>query len=346
MSNLRSRLLLALAVAAAPLTTGCLESMILNGTIEGTRKGAVAMDTTADFEIAKSASAAGLAQFEGMHVLAPKNQDAIYLLVKGYASHAFAFVEDDMEIALLADDDDMIAYQKERAKSLYTRSIGYGTQWMEAKHPGFDAAAKTGRQEDMVAYLKNFDDKSDADILFWTGQAWMSRTNATKEIALIGTVYVGRVMIERVLELDPTYEHGTPHVLLGAMASSTGVATLGPDSFKVAAAHFDQAEQIGGGKDLLVKVQRAISYACHMDDPNPGRKGSFDLYVKLLNEVLATPDPAPEYRLLNTIAKRRARRYLSAKWIDEQFEEECGWDLTAIQKAPLATPATPPTPSK
>jgi hypothetical protein len=119
--------------------------------------------------------------------------------------------------------------------------------------------------------------------------------------------------------------------------SSTGVATLGPQSFQQAVAYFDKAEQVAGGHVLLIRVQRALNYACHMDDAQPGRKGSFDLYSKLLNEVLTIDDPTPQYRLINSIAKRRARRYLSEKWVNE-YAEECGWDLDEISKnaAPAA----------
>jgi len=322
-------LALGLFVAAS---TGCIKKMLVDGQIEGTREGAKEMDTTTDFEVARSAAAAGLAQFEGMHHLAPDNTDAYYLLVKNYTSYAFAFAEDDMELADLAGDDDMAEYHKQRASSLYTRAIGYGTQWMEAKHPGFDAAAKSGREADMVSYLKQFDDKEDADILYWTGQAWAARVNVTKEIALIGTLYVGLKMVERTVELDANYESGTPWMLLASVKSSTGAATLGPQSFQQAAALFDKAEQIAGGHVLLIRVQRALNYACHMDDGSPGRKASFDLYSKLLNEVLTIDDPTPQFRLINSISKRRARRYLSEKWVNE-YAEECGWDLDAIAAA-------------
>lgn len=345
----RTSLLPTLALAALTLaSTGCIKKMLVDGQIEGTREGAKQMDTTTDFEVARTAAAAGLAQFEGMHRLAPGNTDAYYLLVKNYTSYAFAFAEDDKELAELRDDDDQAEYHKQRASSLYTRAIGYGTEWIEARHPGFAAALKSGKDTDMAAYLKKFgdpndsyDDKEEADILFWTGQAWCARVNVTKEIGLIGTLYVGLKMIERVVELFPDYESGTGFMLLGAIKSGTGEAMYGHQMFVDAAAAFDKAEQLSGGHVQLIKVQRALNYACHMDDPAPGRKGSFDLYSKLLNDVLSTDDPSPEHRLINSIAKRRARRYLSEKWVNE-YAEECGWDLDAIAKAPAAPPVVPP----
>jgi hypothetical protein len=49
--------------------------------------------------------------------------------------------------------------------------------------------------------------------------------------------------------------------------------------------------------------------------------------MKLMNEVLAAEDPLPEARLTNAIAKRKARRYASKKWIEEVSREDCGWEL-------------------
>lgn len=343
---IRSRLSSLCLSALVLASTGCIKKMLVDGQIEGTREGAKQMDTTTDFEVARAASAAGLAQFEGMHRLAPGNDDAYYLLVKGYTSYGFAFAEDEKELAFLRDDDDQFEYHKQRAAALYTRAIGYGTQWMEIEHPGFDAAAKSGKQEDMVGYLKQFDDKEDADILYWTGQAWAARVNVTKEIGLIGTLYVGLKMVERTVELDPDYEHGTPYMLLASIKSGTGEAMYGHQSFVEAAQLFDKAEQISGGKVLLIRVQRALNYACHMEDATDGRKASFDLYSKLLDEVLSIDVPDAEFRLINSIAKRRARRYLSEKWVRE-YSEECGWDLDAISKAPAApAPAPAPAPAK
>jgi hypothetical protein len=333
-STARRTSLAALALAASLGGTGCIKKMLVDGQIESTRKAAAAMQGTADFEVARAASMAGLAQFEGMHYLAPDNQDAYYLLVRNYASAAFAFAEDDLEVAVAAGKDDEVDYQKERAKSLYTRAIGFGVEWMEKKHPGFSDAAKNGLVETMAAYLKQFDDAADADILFWVGQAWMGRANVDKSPELAGTVYVGKSIIERVVALNETVENGNGHVLLGAFDARTGVNTIGEESFQSAKKHFDRAAEINGGKLLLGKVQMAKSYYCRMKDDSPGRRDSFAAYQKALNEVLAADDPLPSARLTNAIAKRKARRYLSKAWIEGPAREDCGWDLSQVVPPP------------
>src|SRR5580692_11279691 len=80
-------------------STGCPQSMLVNGQIEGTRKASAAFDTIGDYELARSAVESGLAQLEGMHVLAPDNADALFMLTKGWVGYGFGFVEDQLEAA-------------------------------------------------------------------------------------------------------------------------------------------------------------------------------------------------------------------------------------------------------
>jgi hypothetical protein len=319
---------LALALAASLGSTGCIKKMLTKGQIESTRTASAAFQGTADFETAKYASSAGLAQFEGMHFLAPDDDNAYYLVIKGWGSQAFAFIEDDMELAILAGDDDQVAYHRARAKSAYTRAVNFGLEWMEKKHSGVNDVIKSGNEKAAQDYFAKFDSESDADFLFWTGQAWMSRVNVDKaDIGAIGQIYVGKAMVEQAVKLKDDIERGSAHVILASYYARTGYNTIGEESFQRAKAEFEKAAQINGGKVLLGKVQMARTYACRMKDDTPGRKASFEMYMKLLTEVLEAEDPLPEARLTNAIAKRKARRYASKKWIEEVSREDCGWEL-------------------
>jgi hypothetical protein len=328
LSRAAKGLALAFVLTTSVGSTGCIKKTLAKGQIKSTREGSAAFQTTADFETAKSASAAGLAQFEGMHMLVPDDDNAYFLLIRGWASNAFAFAEDDLETAILKGDEDEIAYHRARAKSMYTRAVNYGLEWMESKHPGVNEAIKHGSEKEIQEYVTKFDDVEDADFLFWTGQAWMSRVNADKaDIGLVGTIFIGRSFVERALQLKDDIERGSGHVILGSYYARTGYNSLGQESFDRAKAEFEKAAQINGGKVLLGKVQMARTYACRMKDDSPGRKESFAMYMKLLNEVLEADDPLPEARLTNTIAKRKARRYASKKWIEDVAREDCGWEL-------------------
>src|SRR5438477_567718 len=87
----------AISVCATPL--GCVKKMLINGQIEGTRQASSAFDTIGDWELAYKAAASGIVQFEGMHKLAPDNDDGLFLLTKGWTGYGFGFAEDEMEDA-------------------------------------------------------------------------------------------------------------------------------------------------------------------------------------------------------------------------------------------------------
>ncbi len=65
---------------------------------------------------------------------------------------------------------------------------------------------------------------------------------------------------------------------------------------------FARAIDLTGGRALLSKFQLARTYYC--------MKGDKASYEKTLREIVDAPDVLPEQRLQNTVAKRRARRYL------------------------------------
>lgn len=295
--SLRALAVTFLTGALSLANTGCIKKMLTDGQIESTRKGSAAMDTVGDYEVANAAAFSGLAQFEGMHYLAPDNENALFLLTKGWTGATFAFIEDLMEQAEDAEglDSPMYLYQQSRTKAGYERAINYGIELVEKKNPGFQDATKN--DETMKAWLAGFD-KDDVPNLFWLGYAWIGRVNAGKDDpALVAELYVGVAIMERVVELDETYLYGSPHTILGAYHARSAAAEL--DEAKK---HFDKAIEISGGKLMLPKVQLAAKYYC--------LKGDKENYVKTLTEVLEAGDTLPEQRLQNTIAKRRAKRYM------------------------------------
>jgi len=280
--------------------TGCVKEMILNGQIESTRKASAAVDTLSDYEVAKSIAFSGISQFEGMHYLAPDNEDALFMLTKTWTSATFAFIEDEMEQAEDAEgiESALYKYHQARTRAGYDRAIHYGVELLEKKNAGFEEARKN--DETMKTWLQAFDDaEHDAPNLFWTGYAWVARVNAVKEDPeLVADLYVGVAMIERVAQLDEKFFYGSAHTILGSYHARTAMAEL--DDAKRA---FDKATQISEGKMLLPKFQLASKYYC--------MKADKENYVKTLTEVLEAGDVFPEQRLSNTIAKRRAKRYLS-----------------------------------
>lgn len=305
---MRNRLLTGVLAAALALgNAGCVKKMLLNGQIASTRIGAGASDTIGDYELARSASMAAMMQFEGMHRLAPDNEDALYLLMRGWAGYGYAFAEDDYLVATLAGDEDLAEYHKRRAKLAWDRSISYGLELVGHRDGGFKDAKKNAMT--LRKWLEeNFKDRGDAETLFWLGSPWLARVNLLKdEPAYVSELFVGVEILEHSRRLDPAYLAYTATSLLASYHARSPNAEM--DQAKQL---FDEAVAKTQRKSLGILLNYATRYACNKQD--------FPLYEKLVNEVLNTEDPDPNLRLQNTIAKRRAKRALHKSAL-----EDCGF---------------------
>jgi hypothetical protein len=265
----------------------------------------------------------GIAQFEGMHLLRPDNTDGLFLLTQAWGGYAYAIVQDAYEEATDRGDDDLATYHKKRARLAYDRAVFYGLELLGHRASGFDAARRNANTLDKwldehFVKADNFTEKEDAEDLFWTGYAWMSRVDLYKDDpAMVADLFVGVSMMERSVALDPTVEHWSGTVALAAYhARPGGEIDQAHDLFEKALAKSER-------KNLQVQLNYATSYAC--------LKGDRTLYETMLNEVLSSTDPDPEQRLSNLLAKRRARRALS-----RQHMLDCGFNMSSKAASGLA----------
>ncbi len=88
------------------LSGGCIDRMILDGTIKSTRDASSAFDTLSDLEVAKLGAGSSIVQLEGMNKLAPDNEDALFLLTQSWVGYGGAFIEDEWEQAVDRGDDE------------------------------------------------------------------------------------------------------------------------------------------------------------------------------------------------------------------------------------------------
>lgn len=289
-------------------TTGCLKKVLIDGQINGTKDGSSAVDTLHDFEVARAVARSGLGTLEGLYKLAPDNENAMYMLTKGWAGASFAFTEDDYEVAEEQKDAQLAAYHKARTRAGFERARFFGIQLLGTKAPGFEGARRNSHT--MKVWLENnFKHKSEAPDLLWASYAWIGLVGIAKDDpALVADLYVGVAIAERSAALDDTIEHGMVHILLGAYHARTAQSEL-----EEAKTHFERALQINGGKFLATQLNFATRYYCGKSDRAT--------YEKMLKDVVEAGDPLPEARLANLIAKRRAQRYLNNKI----FQEDCGF---------------------
>lgn len=299
-------------------STGCISKIMLDKQISATRTGAGAADTIGDYEVARGAAAAGVLQFEGMHRLAPDNEDALLLLLRSWAGWGYAFAQDDYEVATLANDEASAEYHKKRTKLAYDRSNAYGLELLGKRDQGFAGAKKNA--DTIKAWLqKHFDEEEDAETLFWLGSAWLARVNLLKdEPEYVAELYVGVAMLEQSRAIKPDFMAYGAASTLAAYHARTAMAEL--DEAKKL---LDMALEKTQRKSLGILVNYA-RYAC--------AKADQALYEKVLNEALAAEDPDPNLRLQNVIAKRRAKRALH-----KSAMEDCGFS-TPSAPAPGPTP--------
>ena len=297
---------------------GCITKLLTDGEIASTRQAADSFDTIGDYELALSATQAGLVQFEGMHALAPDNGDALFLLVKGWTGYGYGFLEDEMEAAEDAGDDDLADYHRKRARMAYDRAVFYGLRALAQKADGFDRVKGNGQS--LAKWLADhFTSRDDVPSLFWTGDAWASRVDLMKGDdaegpAFVAELFVGVAMLERAMALDPGFEHYSALVSLGAYHARSNVAEL-EQARQLLEAALAKTEQ----RSLIVPFIYATKYAC--------MKGDGRMYQDMLNRVLLAQDPDPQQRLTNAIAKRRAKRWLGKR----RAKEECGIDLATAR---------------
>ena len=140
--------------------------------------------------------------------------------------------------------------------------------------------------------------QSDLPLLFALTSAWSSwilvHSDDLRAVAQLSRV---QAIVERMLELDETYEFGTPHMYMGVFKSLVPPA-LGGDS-EQSRYHFERAISLSEGKNLYAKVLFAERFARSTLDR--------ELHDRLLDEVISADPIVEGLTLQNRLAQQRAR---------------------------------------
>ncbi len=244
-----------------------------------------------NLNIARPALASNLKLMEGLLKSDPENDAIRLLLAQGYAGYALAFAEDS---------------DQTEARHLYIRAKNYAQEVLKHALNLKENWALTPRS---VAIALQKANRSDVPALFWTGFAWAGAINLSLEDpgALLDLPKVEQIMT-RVRQLDSTYFYGAVYLFFGSIYGQKP-RILGGNPSK-AKSLFETNLKITKGKFLLSYVYAAKFYAAKVLD-----EALFDQYLK---KVLNTPlSIAPEIKLLNQVAKQKARRLQAQK--DEIF---------------------------
>ncbi len=195
--------------------------------------------------------------------------------------------------AVLVDDP-------ERVKLLSDKAMRYVEQAACAS----GSALCDARQLDFEQFSSVVDSLQDDDVpmTYALGVAWVGRLQANSDDwAVIAELSRAKLLMEKVLTLDETYENGGPHLYMGGMetllpASLGGKPEKGRD-------HFEKAIAINDAY-LMTKVIYAEQYARLTFDQ--------ELHDTLLNDVLEADPVVEGMTLTNRIAQERAADLLAS----------------------------------
>jgi predicted anti-sigma-YlaC factor YlaD len=191
-----------------------------------------------------------------------------------------------------------------RAKKLYLRAREYGLRGFEVEFPGF----REGLKKDPDATLARVT-KKQVPLLYWTAASWGAAfaIDITDAQLAVDQPIIEKMM-RRALALDESWGQGSIHDFF--ISWEAGHASAG-GSYDKAREHYKRSQELSAGQ----RISPFVSLAESVSQAQQNRKE----FEALLNEAVQfdVEKSAPEQRLANVIAQRRANWLLSR--IDELF---------------------------
>ena len=266
-----------IGLAAILMLSGC-ASLISSATARMADNLTTAMLNQNDLDTVREGAPAYLIMIDGLIEGDPENTDLLLAGSKLYFSYTSAFIDDE-----------------ERAKRLADRSLAYAKTALCLEIPDFCIVLS----EKLAIFKQALGNTSIRDLPVIYGYAsaltiWIQANAA--DWGAIAKLPQLTVLFERSVELDETFDQGGAHVFLGVLGTKL------PPSFggkpEKGRAHFERAIEISEGKNLMIHVLMAESYARLVFNQA--------LHDELLQTVLEQPASEPGFTLINTLAKQRA----------------------------------------
>lgn len=243
-----------------------------------------------DPELLMAALPFGLKTMEGLLTSSPDNANLRLAAARGFTAYAF--------LVQRAQDGDLSATTAERrahdhrVARLFLRGHDHAMAGLEARHPGFATSLRADREAALART-----DPADTELLYWAGAAWIGAISADKrDLGMVAALPIAASLVIRTVELDDAFDGGAAHELLMLYEAGRAGGTL--DAAEV---HYRRAIEFSGDTSAGAHVGYAEVIAVARQDRVAFRRA--------LDAALAVdPDTAPERRLTNVLAQRKARR--------------------------------------
>jgi predicted anti-sigma-YlaC factor YlaD len=288
-----------LVVAIAPLLlAGCryTGAKIAAGAFAGSGD---VMARDDDPELVRAAVPFGLKTMDGLLAEIPDDDQLLASLTSSYTQYAWAFVLQDADLDEMAGRSLQAKEGHERAKKLFLRARNYGLRALEGRYKGITKKLLSARDLEPALALLG---PEDARLLYWTAAAWaLAISNGKSDMGLVSELPAPVAMMRRGMALDYGFDHGAFQEFFVTYEGTRTPAEGGGAA--VARAYLDRALQLSGGRKLGVQVSYAETVLVHQQNRQE--------FERVLRQVLAADvDAAPEFRLANVLAQRRARALL------------------------------------
>lgn len=209
----------------------------------------------------------------------------------------------NINLELLDEDDGLYEYEKLKSQKsrVINKSLNRISKSICLYNDQYCDLRKINYQE--LTELVKEADEEDISYLYSFSQSWVAWVqdnsedwNATAQLPNI------KLILETIIEMDETYERGSPHMYLGIL-NSLIPETLGgkPEKGK---AYFESAIELSQNGNKMAKVLFAEYYARLVFNE--------ELHNRLLKEVIEQENSIKEFTLINQLAEIKAKKLVDS----------------------------------
>jgi predicted anti-sigma-YlaC factor YlaD len=293
-----------LVTVCAAGSAGCsLKKMAVNTVASMLAESGTTFTSDEDLLLVGDAIPFALKFYESFLESAPKHQALLLATCSSFTQYAYAYVETDAETLPRSRSAESQAI-RDRALKLYLRARGYCFRAINARFGEGSSDALLQKPETLMAKAT----RKDVPLLYWTAASWgaaislgLDRPEIAVDLPLV------RVLADRALALDDTWEKGTLHELFITLDGLPEVLGGNPARAKE---HFARAVELQKGLLPGPYVSLATGVAVGTQD-----RAEFERLLKMALAI--DPEKDPSSRLVTLIMQKRARVLLDR--IDEQF---------------------------
>lgn len=197
----------------------------------------------------------------------------------------------------------MFVKEPERHTRMMNRARDYSRRAICEEYEDFCKVIDSPFEVFNEGLKKEFTDEDDVPLLHTFAVIWAGYVKANKgDWNAIADLAKVKACVQRVIELDETFDNGSAHLYMGLLETLLPKALGGKP--EVARKSFERALELSKGRNLMIKVHFAERYARLVFDQK--------LHNRLLNEVINGDTNAHRLTLVNTLAKIKAKELLKS----------------------------------